>query len=134
MTSRRATKMPFLLLPFALLGADAAIAQQPTAVEGITVMAPRITYRIERQRGSAVPVKVTLAEQSAVVDIADLDLARTADLYTTEERVSEAARTLCEDLTRQFPDGSPSTAVCTRRAIDDAMEQVYQVARATPRD
>lgn len=117
------------------IGASApAIAQtsataEPTELEAITVVAPRITYKYQRERGSAVPQMVTIAEKSAQVSFADLDLTRSSDVYRLEERVNVAAGKVCEELAQQFPEGEPSTPVCTRRAVDDAMPLVRLAAQ-----
>lgn len=118
-----------MALLMALSAAGPAIAQTPTEIESITVVAPRITYQVKREGGSVIPKEITVAEQSAVVMFDDLDLRRTADLYTLEQRVDMAAAKVCADLAAQFPEGTPSTATCTRRAADDAMTQVQLAAR-----
>lgn len=101
----------------------------PTEMETITVVAPRITYQVRRERGSAIPKEVTVVEETALVNIGDLDLTRTSDLYTLEERITEAAARVCEGVAAQVPEGQPSTAICTRRAIDDAMAQAQMIVR-----
>jgi len=104
-------------------------AQQPTELETVTVLAPRVTYRTTRAGDSVLPTTLEIAEKTATVNYGDLDLTRTADLYTLEERVAEAAARICEQLADQFPDGTPSTPDCTRRATDDAMTRVRMTAR-----
>ena len=94
-----------------------------------TVVAPRITYQVRRERGSAVPREVTVVEETALVNIGDLDLTRTSDLYTLEERITEAAARVCQGVAQQVPEGQPNTEVCTRRAIDDAMAQAQMIVR-----
>lgn len=114
-------------------GQAPAIAQdQPQAMEleAITVMAPRIT-RSPRESGKR--VELTTVQKSAYVNFGDLDLTRTADLYTLEDRVREAAAKVCKDLADQYPEGEPSTEVCTRRATDDTMVLVRQAARDAAR-
>ena len=106
-----------------------ALAQTPTELGTITVMAPRVTYQVRRERGSAIPMMLTVVQKSAVVTFGDLDLTRTADLYTLEGRVGEAAAKVCGELAQEFPEGTPNTPACTRRAIDDAMAQVQQATR-----
>ena len=101
-----------------------------TELEKITVVAPRITYKVRRERGSAVPQEITVAEKSAVVEFADLDLTRSADLFTLEDRVNDAATKVCNELAEQFPEGEPSSMVCARRASDDAMARVRSMSRA----
>ena len=109
--------------------AQAPQAQTPSEIDTITVIAPRITYQVRREGGSVIPSEVSIAEKSALVKFGDLDLTRTADLYTLEERINEAAARVCAELAQQFPDGTPNTEICTRRATDDAMAQVQQTAR-----
>jgi len=123
-----------MALLIALSTASPAIAQTPTApavtdLETITVVAPRITYQVRRERGSAIPKEVTVVEKTALVNFADLDLTRTTDVYTLEQRVTEAAARVCKEVADQVPDGQPTTAICTRRAIEDAMAQVQLIAR-----
>ncbi|HJW45621.1 MAG TPA: UrcA family protein [Lysobacter sp.] len=123
--------IPMVLL-IALSTGSPAIAQtstEPKQLETITVVAPRITYQVKRERGSLAPTEVTVAEKSAKVNLGDLDLTRTADLYVLEDRIGKAAAQVCEELAQQFPEGEPSVAVCTRRATDDAMSQLRQVTR-----
>lgn len=130
-------------LLIAVATASPAIAQTPTPtpatpatpttpateMETITVVAPRITYQVRRERGSAIPKEVTVVEETALVNIGDLDLTRTSDLYTLEERLTEAATRVCQTVAAQVPDGQPSTTICTQRAIDDAMAQAQMIVR-----
>ncbi|QOD90891.1 UrcA family protein [Lysobacter sp. CW239] len=134
MTSRiSATGAGFAALLIGVSAAGSAVAQEPTDLNTITVLAPRITYQTTRDRESAIPKKLEIAQKSAMVDYGDLDLTRTADLYTLKGRVEAAATRICGELTELFPDGTPSTTVCTRRATDDAMAQVERTARNASR-
>lgn len=123
-------------LLIALATASPAVAQTPATpaapaaeMETITVVAPRITYQVRRERGSAVPREVTVVEQTALVKLGDLDLTRTSDLYTLEERITAAAAEVCQAVAAQVPEGQPGIPVCTQRAIDDAMAQAQMVVR-----
>lgn len=112
---------------------DTAQAQPPT-IEGITVIAPRITFATETRRrdvgrGSALPVEVTDATE--VVPVQGLDLNRTADLFKLEKRVEAAAGRVCTALEQKYPEGEPRREVCVRRALDDAMAQVRRMTQAT---
>ena len=134
MTTRRtAAEAVSVALLMALSGAGPALAQTPTDVDTITVVAPRITYQVKRVGDSAIPKEVTVAKKSALVAFNDLDLTRTADLYQLEDRVGKAAVQVCGELAQEFPEGTPSTETCTRRAIDDAMARVQMVARQKAR-
>lgn len=100
--------------------ANADTEAQAKAYETVTVTAPRVTV----EPGTPGVSKVTTAEMSALVAFSDLDLSRTADLQALEARVREAAEGICGDLSADMPFGQPSTSVCVRRAVDDAMQQV----------
>ncbi|WP_187266132.1 UrcA family protein [Alkalisalibacterium limincola] len=120
--------LPAAMLVSLAFAPTPAIAQsEPSTerLESITVVAPRITR--ERQRGGR--MQVASAEQTAQVEFDDLNLDRTADLFTLEDRVQEAAERVCKELAELYPDGEPSTEVCVRRATDDAMAQVRYTAR-----
>lgn len=121
-----------LALLFTLPAAGPVTAQtgeSPTTLDTISVVAPRITYQVERERGTGASKRVAVAEKSAMVSYDDLDLTRTADLYTLEERVRQAADRVCAEVAELFPDGQPDTETCVRRATDDAMARVHDVAR-----
>jgi len=108
--------------------ATPAMAEGPTKsteLGAITVVAPRIAYKqVRREGGSVIPKEITLIQKTAQVSYADLDLRRTSDLYTLEDRVGKAAAGVCQDLAREVPDGEPDTAICERRAVKDAMAQL----------
>lgn len=135
MVSRtHATGTLAVALVVALAAANPATAQTPasppaTEVETVTVVAPRITYQVKRERGSAIPKEVTVVEKTALVNFGDLDLTRSTDVYTLEQRVADAAARVCKEIADQVPDGQPSTPVCVKRAIEDAMAQVQLISR-----
>lgn len=131
-TTFKTGAVPVALL-LALSAAIPAIAQTKatsTELDTVTVVAPRITYQVKREGGSVIPKEITVAEKKAQVSYSDLDLTRTADLYTLEDRIGKAAARVCDELAQEFPEGEPSAAVCTRRATDDAMAQLRRVGRA----
>tara|TARA_R110002110_G_scaffold111137_2_gene276814 strand:+ start:9953 stop:10255 length:303 start_codon:yes stop_codon:yes gene_type:complete len=90
-------------------------------MEEIVVVAPRITREREERVGVA---RVLTVNRDEAVSLADLDLSRTADVRKLEQRIAEAAGRICEELANEYPFGEPSTPVCIRRAVDDAMAQV----------
>ena len=108
--------------------ATPAIAQTPTELETIRVIAPSISYRKEQQTGSALPPSV-VAEKSALVQFGDLDLKLPGDQRVLNERIATAAQGLCEELEQQMPTGSPSTLACTDKAIEDTQAQVRQAVQ-----
>lgn len=123
-----AAALPAAMLLALASGPTPAVAQDQQEADQlgtITVVAPRITR--ERQRGGK--MRVEAAEQTAQVEFDDLNLDRTADLFTLEDRVHEAADRVCKELAQMYPEGEPSTEVCVRRATDDAMAQVRYTAR-----
>ena len=131
-TTFKTGAVPVALL-LALSAAIPAIAQTKatsTDLDTVTVVAPRITSQVKRESGSVIPKEITVAEKKAQVSYSDLDLTRTADLYTLEDRIGKAAARVCDELAQEFPEGEPSAAVCTRRATDDAMAQLRRVGRA----
>ncbi|MDK0767100.1 UrcA family protein, partial [Clostridium perfringens] len=87
-----------LVIAAAFSTASPALAQAPTELGTITVMAPRITYQVRRERGSAIPMMQTIVQKSAIVRYGDLDLTRSADLYALEGRIGEAAAQVCGEL------------------------------------
>lgn len=122
-----ATAAVLLMVLTTVPAADAQSPQataQPAELEAVTVMAPRITYK--RARGY---MPVTIVEKSARVTAADLDFTRSTDIYVLEDRVRKAAAQLCEELTREYPSGQPSTDACIRRAVNDTMAQVRETLR-----
>lgn len=132
-TTFKTGAVPVALLLALSAAAIPVIAQTKapsTELETVTVVAPRITYQVKREGGSAVPKEIMVAEKKAQVTYSDLDLTRTADLYALEDRIGKAAARVCEELAQEFPDGEPTVSVCARRATDDAMAQLRRVSRA----
>lgn len=101
----------------------AADEHRGQVIEEIVVVAPRVTRKQEDRAG---PVQILLVERDERVDITDLDLTRTANVMELEKRVEAAAKLICEELTQEYPFGQPSTSVCVRRAVDDAMIEVRE--------
>jgi UrcA family protein len=120
-----------LLGPLAIGAMPAAAephANAPNVADVITVVAPRV----ERTRAPAGVATMITARAEAVVNLSDLDLARTADVFELESRIAEAAVQLCERLAQEYPFAQPRTSVCIRRAVNNAMaianEAVQQIA------
>ncbi|MDO8863679.1 UrcA family protein [Haliea sp. E1-2-M8] len=104
-----------------LVPAASALAEDKRVIEEILVVAPRITREREERVGAT---QVLTVERDEAVNLEDLDLSRTVDVRKLEQRIAEAARRICEELANEYPFGEPSTPVCIRRAIEDAMAQV----------
>ena len=116
-----ATVLGATLTSAAMVSTPSAIAQGARVMEEIVVVAPRITREREERVGVA---RVLTVNRDEAVSLADLDLSRTADVRKLEQRIAEAAGRICEELANEYPFGEPSTPVCIRRAVDDAMAQV----------
>lgn len=118
--------------PQAEAQAQAPANQTPT-IEGVIVVAPRVTYQTERRRydrsdGSVLPYEIT--EATETVSTQGLDLNRTADLFVLEERIETAAKRICNQLQQKYPEGEPTMDVCVNRAVQDAMSQARRMTRA----
>jgi len=104
-----------------LIPAVSAVAEDTRVMYEIVVVAPRITRERVERAGVA---RVFTVNRDEAVNLADLDLSRTADMKTLEQRIADAAKRICEELANEYPFGQPRTPVCIRRAINDAMAQV----------
>lgn len=104
-----------------MVPAASAVAEETRIIEEVVVVAPRVTTKREGRVGGT---RALTVDRDEVVSLDDLDLSRTADVRILEQRISEAARRICEELADEYPFGQPSTPVCIRRAIDDAVAQV----------
>jgi UrcA family protein len=109
-----------------------ARAAKPPMIEGIIVLAPRITYETDRRVNdrtdrSILPYQIT--EATETVPVAGLDLSRSRDVFLLEERIEAAAKRVCAKLEQKYPRGEPRMDVCVERAVDDAWERVRNMAR-----
>ena len=126
MTSRNlAIGTASMALLAAAVCAPPAVAQTPTELETIRVIAPSIIYRQEHQSGTAMPPS-RVAEKSALVKFDDLDLKLSGDRGVLNERIAMTAHELCQDLAVEMPKGSPGTLACTDKAIEESQAQVRQ--------
>lgn len=112
-------------------------AGPPPMIEGIIVVAPRVTYEtdrrvVDRTDRSVLPYRII--EATETVPVAGLDLSRTRDVFVLEERVEAAAKRVCMQLEQKAPRGEPRMEVCVERAVDDAWEQIRNMARVKVED
>jgi len=107
----------------AMLLSSAAIAQD---VPEVTVQAKRLlnTKVTERVEGGLPLQDISV---SYGVRTWDLDLATHSGATVLEQRVKDAAKLACKEISRQFPDASPSEAECANTAAAKAMPQVKQL-------
>jgi UrcA family protein len=64
------------------------------------------------------------------VRTSDLDLVSYAGVKTLEKRVNDAAMAACKDISRQYPNATPSEVECAKTATDKAMVEVQQIVAA----
>lgn len=93
------------------------------AMDKVTVVERRVS-KIERLPSGM--SKVRAAKRNARVQFDDLDLKRTADVRHLEDRINEAANSLCRQLKDDLPFGGPRVPVCVARTVSGAMAQVQQ--------
>lgn len=107
----------------AMLASSAVIAQD---VPEVTVQAKRLlTTKVTERIEGGVPlqdISVTYGVRTS-----DLDLATHSAALVLEQRVKDAARLACKEISRQFPDASPGEAECANTAAAQAMPQVKQL-------
>lgn len=108
------------------LTSSIAVAQN---VEEVTVQGTGIlNVKTVAKTASGVPiVDVSL---SYGVSTAGLDLASHVGATELEKRVHEAARAACKEISKQYPDATPSEADCAKAAADKAMVRVQELEAA----
>ena len=116
-----------------VVGAVASLSLSSVAVaqdvERITVQATRVmsTKTVGRTSSGVPIVDVSV---SYGVSTGGLDLSSGAGAAELEKRVSDAARTACKEIDRQYPDATPSNAECAKAATDKAMVKVHELVAA----
>lgn len=110
----------------AMLASSAVIAQD---VPEVTVQAKRLlTTKVTERIEGGVPLQDISVSYG--VRTSDLDLATHSAALVLEQRVKDAARLACKEISRQFPDATPSEAECADTAAVKAMPQVKQLVAA----
>jgi UrcA family protein len=94
----------------------------------VTVQASRVVKQTVGKTASGVPI-VDIA-LSYGVSAKDLDLASHAGAMELQKRVADAARAVCKELGRQYPDSTPNDVECTKTATDKAMVRVNELLAA----
>jgi UrcA family protein len=59
-----------------------------------------------------------------------LDLSTHTGAVAFEQRVKDAAEQACKDISRQYPNATPSDADCAKAAADQAMGRVHELIAA----
>lgn len=92
----------------------------------VVIEAPKV---VERQRYGTIGQEVLM---SVRVSYADLDMATPDGVAELDRRVSEAAKYVCGQLDRRYPQGDPDSFYCAKNAVSDAKPQVIQARNVTP--
>jgi UrcA family protein len=114
----------------ALLGLSPALAQQSgIKIEEITVIAP---WSVTKEVVSQTPAggKEELISLTRHVYYGDLDLAKHADVMTLEKRVSDIAKTSCDQLAKMYPLSGPNPPNCAEKAAASAKAEMDKAIAA----
>ena len=100
------------------------------SLQEITVQATRIlnTKTVERNASTGAPILDVSVSYG--IRVTDLDLASHYGPIQLEKRVRDAAMAACKDISRQYPDSTPSDEVCAKAAADKAMVNVRELVAA----
>lgn len=109
----------------AILGAP-AIAEQ-AGIQEVTVIAERPTTTVVGRTSSGAAIE--LLELRHRVSYADLNLATHSGATDLEKRVSNAAKSACDELDKLYP-LEAKDANCEKKAADAAMSQVHAAVAA----
>ena len=118
-----------------------AVAQAPSseAAEEVIIRAPYVVRREPVARGGA-PSSFSnpeLISLSRGVSYADLDLSKTQGVAELETRVRATARDVCQELNSRYPRTGGqyvyANTDCVKKATDDGMEAVKQIAAVASR-
>lgn len=97
-------------------------------VEATRVITSSLTAKTVGRTASGIPVQdITL---SYGVTAQGLDLATHTGALAFEQRVKDAAEQACQEIGRQYPNATPSDAVCAKAAAEGAMAKVHEMVAA----
>jgi UrcA family protein len=101
-------------------------------MEQVMVMSPYVIKRdavtAARAQGLRNPELVSLARP---VSYSDLDMSKPAGVAELQARARKTVGDVCQDLTRLYPRGQfIYNTDCVKKATDDAMETIKQIAAA----
>lgn len=116
----------FVGVAAAVLCGGTAIAQD---LQEVTVQATRaFTTKATERTASGVPILDISVSYG--VRTSDLNLATHSGATVLEQRVKDAALAACKEISRQYPDTTPSEAECANKAAAKAMTQVKLMVAA----
>lgn len=101
------------------IGTPSAFAQSEPGT--ITVIAPRTINTVGR---SAIGAPIQDISMSRAVSYTDLDLRTPAGQGELANRITVAARDACDQLDREYPNGTPDRATCVQKARASAQGQI----------
>ncbi len=101
-----------------------AIAQN---VEEVKALANRGAMTTKVIGYTSIGVPIVDVSLSYGVSAGDLDLHSTSGAAELEKRVNDAVRAACREISRQYPDATPSDAECAKPAADKAMVGVREL-------
>ncbi|RVQ69307.1 UrcA family protein [Croceicoccus ponticola] len=112
-----------IVAAFPLLCSPSAFAQ-PADTQEIMVIAPQVTVEKERARG-AMMGKVLVYSVQRTVSFADLDLRSDSGVQTLKDRIRDAAKSGCDQISKDYPLVTDDS--CMRIAVSNGMSQADQV-------
>ena len=111
-----------------LAGVTLAQGVPEVKVQATRVISSALTAKTVGQTSSGVPIRnVTL---SYGVSADGLDLSTHTGAVAFEQRVKDAAHQACQDISRQYPNATPSETDCARAAVQQAMGRVQELIAA----
>lgn len=125
----RATIMKAAAGAAALLLTDLAVAQIAPEVQ---VEAKRVVGTQALERNAGLPI--TNIQLSYTVSARDIDISTNSGAKVLEQRVKDAAAAACKEMSRQFPNATPSDAECASNAAAKAMGQVHELVAAAEKN
>jgi len=113
----------------AAMAIDGGIARaQPSTLEEITVVAPRLVTREAGRTAAGSKVEMILLTRHVVYG--DLDLTLHNDVMALGKRVNDVAKEACDTLAKMYPLSDPNTPNCVEQATKEAKAQIDKVATA----
>ena len=117
-------KTKHLALVLALLATGISSIASSDSTEGITITSkalPTIKYKENHI------VEISL---SYVVSTSDLDLATDSGAQALQQRMQNAADTVCKEIGREYPKSWPNDKECAKAAVDRAMPKALALIDA----
>jgi UrcA family protein len=101
--------------------ATAAMAQSSTQLPEVKVVADKPVVTQER---TSTGKRVDMVQLSRVVGYADINIATASGAAVLRQRVSDSAKSVCEEIGRLYPLPPSGTELCIEKAMKAATPQV----------